>query len=61
MKSIKWHFRMPGMVYCGDLEFYDPVDESEARAELRERQDMNRLPNGTEVWPDMTINVPLCA
>ncbi len=50
MKSIKWYFRMPGMVCCGDLEFYDPVSESEARAELRECSETRRLPNGTEIY-----------
>lgn len=51
-KSKLWHFRSPDMVYCGDLQFYVPVDEKTARAELRERHGLTRLPNDTEFWVD---------
>lgn len=50
MKSKLWHFRMPGMVYDGDLRFTIPLSERDARAELRDRGDLKQLPRGTEFW-----------
>ena len=50
MKSKLWHFRWPGMVYAGDLRFTIPLSERDARAELRDREDLKQLPRGTEFW-----------
>ena len=50
-KAFLWHFRFPGMTYCNDLQFREPVTEAEARRELREKgRNVKRLPNGTEFW-----------
>ena len=50
IRSSHWMFRYPGMTHAGDLRFNVPVLERDARAELRERMGVGRLPEGTEFW-----------
>lgn len=51
-KSRAWYYRWPTDFYAtGPARFDRPVTEREARAAIRERYKMDRLPRGTELWP----------
>ena len=56
MRQRKWWFRFPGQFPASDFTFDEPVTEGYVRAYLRRwlsepGEEVERLPNGTEVWP----------
>ena len=52
MKANSWYVKYPGSVYAlGPCWFSEPKTEQEFREYLRKLDNINRLTNGTEVWP----------
>lgn len=51
-KSTHWHVHYPGEVYAGDLQFYTPQNEQQVRHYLRDVEEIERLPDGLELWND---------
>ena len=52
MKSIRWHFRIPGMTYALDVVFRQAVNKTEAREYILAAYFRGkRIPHGFEIWP----------
>jgi hypothetical protein len=45
--AVRWYFRVPGMVYAGNVY---GANEREAREAARKSLGVNRLPRGAEFW-----------
>jgi hypothetical protein len=54
-KSYRWWAKFPNSFYAGNFDFKRPVTEKEARAEIRSWLNGQKIPKGTQIYPDKLV------
>lgn len=53
--SYRWWAKFPREVYANNFDFTKPVNEKQARAEIRSWLGGRKIPRGTEIYPGRLV------